>query len=185
MFSALRQGAVLYILNKGDKPELKIGYVESVTQPRPRYATYNPTVSFGTNMEQIVDIAVKIGNDKVEYSGVPSTASIHEYNKIVISESREAMISEVDGMLQNSKNIIDNVDYHQDIIKSCEDILKQLNPAYAKEQERDTAIEDLTTQVNKMQTEFGSIKGTLSKIEGLLTKAGNIQNIQTNGDDRI
>ena len=95
------------------------------------------------------------------------------------------MISEVDGMLQNSKNIVDNVGYHQDVIKSCEDILKQLNPAYAKEQERDTAIEDLTTQVNKMQTEFGSIKGTLSKIEGLLTRAGSIQTVQTNGDDRI
>ena len=174
MFSALRQGAPLYILNKGEKPELKTGYVESVTQPRPRYATYNPTVSFGTNMEQIVDIAVKVGNDKLEYSGVPANASIHEYNNIVVSENREAMISEVDGMLQNSKNIIDNIDYHRGIIKSCEDILKQLNPAYAKEQARDTAIEDLTEQVNKMQTEFGSIKGTLSKIEGLLTRTENV-----------
>ena len=177
MFSALRQGAPLYILNKGEKPELKIGYVESVTQPRPRYATYNPTVSFGTNMEQIVDVAVKVGTDKLEYSGVPANASIHEYNKIVISESREAMISEVDGMLQSSKNIVDNVDYHQGIIKTCEDILKQLNPAYAKEQERDSAIEDLTAQVNKMQTEFGSIKGALSKIEGLLTRTENVQTI--------
>lgn len=177
MFSALRQGAPLYILNKGEKPELKIGYVESVTQPRPRYATYNPTVSFGTNMEQIVDVAVKVGTDKLEYSGVPANASIHEYNKIVISESREAMISEVDGMLQSSKNIVDNLDYHQGIIKTCEDILKQLNPAYAKEQERDSAIEDLTQQVNKMQTEFGSIKGALSKIEGLLTRTETVKTL--------
>jgi hypothetical protein len=34
MFSALRQGAVLYILEKGDTPKLKIGQIEGVTQPR-------------------------------------------------------------------------------------------------------------------------------------------------------
>ena len=150
MFSALRQGAVLYILSKDENPTLKIGYVESVTQPRPRYATFNPNVSFGTNMETVVDIAVKVANDKLEYSGVPANASIHEYNKIVISESREAMISEVDAMLQNSKNVLENVGCHEKIIDQCEEILKQLNPSYAKEQERDVAIEDLTAQVNSI-----------------------------------
>lgn len=99
MFSALRQGAVLYILTKGENPDLKIGYVESVTQPRPRYTTYNPSVSFGTNIEMIVDVTAKVGEEKLEYAGVPANASIHEYNKIVISESREAMISEVDAIV--------------------------------------------------------------------------------------
>jgi len=31
MFSALRQGAPLYILEKGDSPNVKIGVIESVT----------------------------------------------------------------------------------------------------------------------------------------------------------
>lgn len=174
MFSALRQGVALYILTKSEKPDLEIGYVESVTQPRPRYATYNPTVSLTTNMEMVVDIVVRINENRREFLGVPANSSIHEYNKIVISESREAMIQEVDMMIQNSKNVLENVDYHQNIVAICEDILKKLNPSYAKEQERDTAIEDLTTQVNNIKNEFGSIKSVLSKIEGLLTKPENI-----------
>jgi len=34
MFSALRQGALVYILDKSEKPSIKTGQVEGVTQPR-------------------------------------------------------------------------------------------------------------------------------------------------------
>lgn len=124
MFSALRQGSPIYILEKGDKPIIKIGQVESVTQPRPKYNTYNPSIGFAGNMETIVDIVVKINNDKKEYVGIPSNLSIHGYGDIVISESRDAMISEVDGMLQTSKAILESVDFHKSVINSCEDMLK-------------------------------------------------------------
>lgn len=170
MFSALRQGSPIYILEKGQTLVIKIGQVESVTQPRPKYATYNPNVGFGANMETVVDITVKIGNDKKEYVGVPSNLSIHGYGDVVLSESRDAMISEVDGMLQSSKSILDSIDYHRNIIKDCEDILKQLNPAYAKEQERDGAIDSLKSEVETLRKE-------ISKMSALLTKAETNQNV--------
>jgi len=50
MFSTLRQGAVIYILDKSSEPTLKTGYVENVSIPRPMYKTFNPAASFGTNM---------------------------------------------------------------------------------------------------------------------------------------
>lgn len=167
MFSALRQGAPLYILEKGETPNIKIGQVESVTQPRPKYATYNPTVGFGGNMETLVDITVKINGDKKEYVGIPSNLSIHGYGDIVISESREAMISEVDGMLQSSKSIVDSVDYHKRLITQCEDMLKQLNPAYAKEQERDGAIDDLKSEVETLRKEISRMTSLLTKSEAI------------------
>ena len=165
MFSALRQGALLYILEKGEKPSFKIGTIESVTQPRPKYNGYNPTVPFGAAVETIVDITVKVDNDKKDYIGVPSNASVHGYGNIVISESREAMVSEVNSMLQTSKQIIESVDYHKKVIESCEEMLKQLDPDYAKQQERDSAIDSLKSEV-------GSLKNDMTKILNLLTKAG-------------
>lgn len=166
MFSALRQGALLYILDKGEKPSIKIGQVESVTQPRPKYNTFNPSVPFGANMETIVDISVKVDNEKKDYIGIPSNASIHGYGNIVISESREAMASEVNGMLQSSKSILEGIDYHKAVISTCEDMLKQLDPDYAKQQERDDAIDSLKSEV-------GSLKADMSKILTLLTQAKN------------
>jgi hypothetical protein len=92
MFSGLRQGTALYILDKSEEPKVLTGYVETVTAPHPMYKTYNPAVSFGTNMQTAVDIVVKIGADKKEIVGVPSTATIHSYGDYVISETKEGMI---------------------------------------------------------------------------------------------
>lgn len=170
MFSALRQGATLYILDKSKDPQIKTGYIENISVPRPMYKTFNPAVSFGTNMQTVVDIMARIGEEKVTFEGVPSTLTIHSNGDTVISESREAMISEVDAMLQNSKSIIDSIDKHKSNVVACEKILKELNPVYARESERDQAIDSLTDKVNNMQNEFGSIKEALSKIENLLIR---------------
>lgn len=170
MFSALRQGAVIYILDKSKEPVMKTGYVENVTIPRPMYKTFNPAASFGTNMQTVVDITAKVGDEKVTFEGVPSSLTIHSNGDTVLSESREAMISEVDSMLQNSKNALDNMDKYKANITSCEKILKELNPVYARESERDQAIDELTEKVNGMQDEFSSIKSVLSNIENLLNR---------------
>lgn len=166
MFSALRQGSTIYILDKTKEPTIKVGYVETVSLPRPLYKTYNPAVSFGTNMQTVVDITARVDDSKIQFECVPAALSVHSNGDTTISESREAMISEVDAMLQNSKNILQSVDKHKTIIASCENILRDLNPVYAKEQERDTAIDSLTEQVNSMQS-------TLARLEDILTKQNN------------
>ena len=170
MFSGLRQGTSLYILDKSSEPKVVIGYVENVTAPRPLYKTYNPAVSFGTNLQTVVDVVVKLDNEKKEFVGLPSTNTVHSYGDYVLSETREGMIQEVDTMLQNSKNVLSSVEQHEAIVRSCENILKDLNPIYAKESERDQAIDSLTKQVDDMQS-------VLSRLESLLTKEqhGNIQ----------
>lgn len=128
-----------------------MGYVERISTPHPMYQNYNPSVSFGANLQTAVDIVVKLGDDRKEFIGVPSTAIIHSYGDYVISESKDSMIQEVNSMMQNSKSILSNIEQHKSNITACEKILKELNPVYAKEQERDEAIDSLTKQVNSMQ----------------------------------
>jgi predicted DNA-binding protein YlxM (UPF0122 family) len=70
-------------------------------------------------------------------------------------------------MLQNSKTIVDSIDKHKANIAACENILKELNPVYKKESERDDAIDQLTNKVNGMQELMNQ---TLSKIENLLNR---------------
>lgn len=98
MFSTLRNGATVYILDRTGEPEVNIGCIENVSMPRPMYPTYNPAVSLGTNMQMVVDLTVRVNDEKKEFS-VPSNLSIHTYGDYTISESKEAMISEVDGLL--------------------------------------------------------------------------------------
>lgn len=162
MFSTLRKGASIYILDRSAKPEVKVGSIDNVTMPRPMYPTYNPAVSVGTNMQTVVDITVRLGDEKKEFS-VPSNLSIHTYGDYTLSENKEAMISEVDSLLQQSKDVIDSVDKHKAAITAYEDILKTLNPVYAREQERESRIDSLSQQVGDMQS-------TLRRLESILLR---------------
>ena len=169
MFSGLRQGTSIYILDKTDKPKVVTGYIENVTAPHPMYKTYNPAVSFGTNIQTVVDIIVRINNEKKEFVGIPSNGTIHSYGDYVLSENKEGMIQEVDAMLQNSKNIVSSIEQHKANISACEDILKELNPVYAKEQQRDEAIDNISDRMNKMED-------VLARLESMLNKHGNENN---------
>lgn len=151
MFSGLPSGTALYVLDKSEEPKVVIGYVEHISAPHPMYQKYNPTVSFGANLQTVVDIVVRVGNERKELVGVPSMATIHSYGDYVISESKDDMIREVTTMLQNSKSIVENMDQHKSNIKACEDILKELNPVYAKESERDEIIDNISGRMNRIE----------------------------------
>lgn len=164
MFSGLRQGTALYVLDKSHEPKVVQGYIERISAPHPLYPNYNPSVSFGANLQTAVDITVKLGDDRKEFVGVPSTASIHSYGDYVLSESKDNMIQEVTSMLENSKSILSNMGQHESNVVACEKILKELNPVYAREQERDEAIDN--------------ISGRMDRIEGILARLENKLNTQ-------
>lgn len=158
MFSALRQDSVVYILEKGENPVLKVGQVVSITQP-------NYSSNFLMNGATI-DINVKVNNQNMDFKNVPASQSVVNYNNAVITETKELMSNEVDNMLQSSRSIVDSVAYHNNIITSCESILKELNPRFAKEKERDEDI-------NNLKDKMGGIESKMDKILGLLQKDGN------------
>ena len=158
MFSALRQGSVVYILEKGENPVLKVGQVVSITQP-------NYSSNFLMNGSTI-DINVKVNNQNMDFKNVPASQSVVNYNNAVITETKELMSNEVDNMLQSSRSIVDSVTYHNNIITSCENILKELNPRFAKEKERDEDI-------NNLKDKMGGIESKMDKILSLLQKDGN------------
>lgn len=65
-------------------------------------------------------------------------------------------------MLENSKSIIANVEQHKSNVSACEKILKELNPIYAKEQERDEAIDNISGRMDR-------IEGILARLENKLS----------------
>ena len=117
-------------------------------------------------MESTVDITVKVGDEQQEFKQVPSTLSIANFgtSNIVISETKEAMSQEVDSMLKASKQIIESIPYHEKTIVACEEMLKELNPQFAKQKDQEEKISNLETKV-------GGIEDKLDDICSMLTKA--------------
>lgn len=146
MFSILNQGSTIYILDKSNKPEYKIGEVMAVSQPKPNYSP-----NFMNN-SSTVDLKIKIDDEVKEFNSIPSAASMVSYGngKIILSETKQNIQNEVEVLLQNSKNIIENIDTYRENITQCENILKQLNPQFAKDKERDSRLDLLEDKLDRI-----------------------------------
>jgi ribosomal protein L21E len=165
MFSGLRQNSLFYILEKGEAVTLKIGQVVSVSNPQPKYNQYQPLQPYN-QPETTVDVKVKVGDDTMDFKQLPSHLSIVNFgqNGMVVSESKEAMSAEVEAMLRNSNSILDSIPYHKKVITSCDEMLRQLNPQFAKEKEQEEKI-------GVLEQKMGGIENTLSQMMGMLSKA--------------
>jgi hypothetical protein len=165
MFSGLRQNSLFYILEKGEAVTLKIGQVVSVSNPQPKYNQYQSLQHYN-QPETTVDVKVKVGDETMDFKQLPSGLSIVNFgqNGMVVSESREAMSAEVEAMLRNSNSIIDSLPYHKKVIACCDEMLRQLNPQFAKEKEQEEKI-------GVLEQKMGGIENTLSQMMGMLSKA--------------
>lgn len=161
MFSALNQGSLVYILDKTNNLKLKVGEVVGVSQPKFNNTGFNTQ----NNNQTFVDIKIKIDGNVNEFNSIPSTYSLVSYNNghIIISETKQGLQTEVETILQNSKQILDNIETYKNNIKECEDILKELNPQFAKDKERDDKISSLSNEVLDIKTTLDKIVTMLSK----------------------
>lgn len=164
MFQGLRQNSIFYVLDKSDEPTLKIGQVVSVSNPQPKFPTYQPGQFNAQPMETTVDVKVKMQDGEAEFKQLPANGQIANSGNVVVAESREAMIAEVEAMLRHSQEVLESKDYHEKVVKSCEGMLGVLNPQIAKEKAQEQKISQLESKVCGME-------GTLSNIESMLQRA--------------
>lgn len=155
MFSALSQGSSIYLLDKTSTPKFDVGEVVGVSQPKVNYGQPQTTV----------DLKVKVDDNIQEFNNLPSINSIVTYNggKLIISETRQAIQNEVETILNKSRQILDNIDSYKENIAECEAILKQLNPQFAKDKERDDRLLSL-------ENRFDGVESKLDKIFDLIKK---------------
>ena len=154
MFSALSQGSPIYLLDKTSSLDYKVGEIIGVTYPK----IYN-------NLGNTVDLKVKIDGQVQEFNSIPSINNVVSYNggKVIISESKQGIQTEVENILQNSKQILNNIDTYKQNISDCENILKQLSPQFAVDKERDERLSNL-------ENKFDGIESKLDKIFEIIKK---------------
>ncbi len=163
MFSGLRQNGLFYILEKGEELKLKIGQVVSVSNPQPKYNQFGAG-GFGTQPEMTVDARVKVDDEILEFKQLSANASIANSGNVIVSDSKEAMSAEVEGLLHTSKGILDSVSYHEKVLASCDVILRDLNPSFKKEKEQEEKI-------GLLEDKMIGIEGTLSNMMSMLSTA--------------
>ncbi len=158
MFSGLRQNGMFYILEKGDELRLKVGQVVSVSNPQPKYGQFG----YAAQPEMVVDVKVKVDEETMEFKQLSANASIANSGNVIVSDNKEAMSAEVEGLLHSSKGILDSVSYHERVLASCDEILRELNPTFKKEKEQEEKI-------GLLEEKMVGIEGTLSDMMSMLS----------------
>ena len=163
MFSALRQGSTVYIVEKTkDGLVCKTAQVSSVSSPQ--FNNYINGQFGGT-----INISVNDNGNNRDFGQIPANENIVRYNNgsVIVSESRDAVISEVDNLVRNSESVLteENLSYHKNVVISGKDVLAKLNPQFAKEQALDKEVKNLHGRVDAMD-------GKLDKLIALMSGAG-------------
>ena len=162
MLSGLRAGTPLYVLYKNE-PRMAIGEVLSVSNPIPQFgSTYQAGVLMPP--KTTVDIKVRLNGEEVTFQKLPSDQSAADFggSGVVVSESREAILNEIEGFKKLSEKALQDVDRHKHIIVECNKMLGDLNPQVKREAEQ--------------AREIAGMKGDIASIKDMLAKVLNYKN---------
>lgn len=176
MFQGSRQGNLFYILEKGENLTLKVGQVVSVSNPQQRYSQFGTTPPYGAQSEMTVDVRVKVGDETIDFKQLSATASIANSGNVIVSDSKEAMSAEVEGLLRTSKGILESVPYHEKMLIACDNILRDLNPSFKKEKEQEEKI-------GALEEKMVGIEGTLGEMMNMLSSALGTAKSKRNKED--
>lgn len=146
----------LYVIDKSGVPCLKIGQVVNVGKPMPANPVQTPGIMMGLNQQYQISIRAKIDGQEGDFNQLLTTESVHDYGNMVITDSRETLLSEIDKIRMASQGELDRHDLNEKTVAACDEMAKAINPEYAKAKERDEAISKLG--------------GRLDNIEIMLTK---------------
>lgn len=155
MFQNLRAGSIVYILQKDEPPTLSIKTVSNVIS----------STGFNNYLPQTIDIQVKIDDVVTDFKQLPGQLSIANYDngKTIISDSKDIIIQEVNNMINNSQQILNSIQYHQTVLETGEQILRQLNPELAKQKDQEDKINNLESKIGGIETKLDDICSMLSQ----------------------
>lgn len=162
MFSNLSKGNILYVLDKRDKLKWSAVPVEQVN---PVYAK-STNASYGQLPEIRLDIMVNLNGEQRTFQQVPSNTVIADFGErtFVISDNKDSLYNYMKNLLQSEEKIVRDVPYHEALIPQCKEILNDLVPGSAPNDE----VKELREELASIKEQF---KEVITLLKGDNTKA--------------
>lgn len=165
MFGGLRENNIFYVLEKTeDGLKIYVGQVVNVSNPHAKYNQFNGTMPNYSQPEMVVDIKVKSDDREFDFKDLNVNLSIANSGNVIVSDNREAISAEVDGIVATSKIHIEATPYHEKILATSDEVKKIINPQFRKEREQEE-------KMNVLEGEVSNIKNTLGEMMNMLSSA--------------
>ena len=143
----------MYVLDLRGTPKYYMATLEEAPQPYfpapGNFPPSQPSVSF------------PIGDQKWV---VPVNADMVTKDGLTVTTSRERLIDAINAAKQQSQSVVDSYEKHKANLEVFDQIMREVNPAYAGQAQRDKELQELRAEVGQlrqMQTEFASMKSSL------------------------
>lgn len=162
MFSNLYKNQQVFIIDKREDGVLKIGVVDEIKTANPYQLNavgITPTLPF--------DIVVKYEDGAMEsFPQLPPSQSVQTYNNgdVIVCDSRDVAQVEIDKINAYSRKHLELVPHYEALRDSTEQMKRQLNPGYAKQQETDEKIRSLENGMQQVTTTLVDMKGMMEKM---------------------
>ena len=158
MFQSVRPNSQIYIFHRGDSPRMEIGYVVNQPIPRPKYQL---PAAFGQPQETVVDLVVKTNDQTYNYNNLPAQQdvadSVSNGESLIVSDSRDAISSEIINLKQKSLDIANSRDYHLAMVDKYDKVLLEIHPEMAEKQEQKQEMDTLKKQMSEMSKSIAAL----------------------------
>lgn len=158
MFQSVRPNSQIYIFHRGDSPRMEIGYVVNQPIPRPKYQL---PAAFGQPQETVVDLVVKTNDQTYNYNNLPAQQdvadSVSNGESLIVSDSRDAISSEIINLKQKSLDIANSKDYHLAMVDKYDKVLLEIHPEMAEKQEQKQEMDTLRKQMDEMSKSIAAL----------------------------
>jgi hypothetical protein len=168
MLSGLRPGTPVYVLYKNE-PRFATAKVVSVSNQYPQYNFQQP---LNPGNGPVIDLAIEVDGRTETYPRIPLNSAVAEFpdKGVILSETREGIVNEVNVIRGASQTALDQVEAHKRVIAACDQLLFDLNPQLKHDQEQATKIAKLEEQLAGMSDQIAALTGMLSKSLGKKSK---------------
>ena len=152
MFQGLSQGGTVYLLYR-NIPKVADGRVMSVNTHLPNY---NPQQPLAMMNGPVTDITVQVGEETIPFASLPANGVVANFPEkgYFLSTDKSAVIREVEAMASASRQILQSIPAHEQMVRDCEALLLDLNPDKKKEAEQ-------TKEMNALRGEIEELKSLL------------------------
>ena len=148
MFQNLRKGSSVYVLDTRETPKFYVATVKEVGMPYYPQPTPGQLTPF---QQQYINIVL----DNNESWGVRANMDVESKGGLTVSMTRE------------SSDIINSFDRHKANLSAYDQILKDLDPSYAKTREQDEEIKRLNSELTEIKNLMKAVP-SLNDIKSLL-----------------
>lgn len=161
MFSNLRQGNLVYVINKQDKLSVSIGQLIE-TNAIDFNKGYLPV-----NGNTLINITVNIEGVERKFGNLPGGQSVVSYDNgtTILVDNVDIATAEVRNIIKQSQMRLDSKEYDEKIVASGDDALRKLNPQYDKEKKQEEDIANINKRIDDMSDKFDKLINALSKNE--------------------